>query len=127
MKTHVLDTHALVWRLTNDRRLGAQAAAVLEEPDAILIFPVIVLAEIKNLAHKRRLTTTRERVLTVIEADGRCVIRTIDLEIIRAMPIELDIHDALIVGAALTHVTPVDGVLTCDQDIIRAGLVPVIG
>ncbi|ABQ89312.1 hypothetical protein [Roseiflexus sp. RS-1] len=95
MKTYVLDTHALVWRLTNDRRLGAQDA-------------------------------TRERVLTVIEADGRCVIRTIDLEIIRAMPMELDIHDALIVGAALTHVTPVDSVLTCDQDIIRAGLVPVI-
>jgi hypothetical protein len=95
VKTYVLDTHALVWRLTNDRRLGAQDA-------------------------------TRERVLTVIEADGRCVIRTIDLEIIRAMPMELDIHDALIVGAALTHVTPVDSVLTCDQDIIRAGLVPVI-
>jgi len=51
---------------------------------------------------------------------------TIDLEIIRAMPMELDIHDALIVGAALTHVTPVDSVITCDQDIIRAGLVPVI-
>ena len=126
MKTYVLDTHALVWRLTNDRRLGAQAAAVLEDPDAILIIPVIVLAEIKNLAHKRRLAATIERVLTVIEADGRCVIRTIDLEIIRAMPMELDIHDALIVGAALTPVTPVDGVITCDQDIIRAGLVPVI-
>jgi hypothetical protein len=95
VKTYVLDTHALVWRLTNDRWLGAQDA-------------------------------TRERVLTVIEADGRCVIRPIDLEIIRAMPMELDIHDALIVGAALTHVTPVDSVLTCDQDIIRAGLVPVI-
>jgi hypothetical protein len=87
---------------------------------------VIALAEIKNLAHKRRLAATIERVFTVIEADGRCVIRPIDLEIIRAMPMELDIHDALIVGAALTPVTPVDGVITCDQDIIRAGLVPVI-
>jgi hypothetical protein len=95
VKTCALDTYALVWYLTNDRRPGAQAAA-------------------------------RERVLTVIEADGRCVIRPIDLEIIRAMPMELDIHDALIVGAALTPVTPVDGVITCDQDIIRAGLVPVI-
>jgi len=126
VKTCALDTYALVWYLTNDRRPGAQAAAVLEDPDALLIIPVIVLAEIKNLAHKRRLAATIERVLTVIEADGRCVIRPIDLEIIRAMPMELDIHDALIVGAALTHVTPVDSVLTCDQDIIRAGLVPVI-
>lgn len=126
MKTYILDMHALVWYLTNDRRLGAQAEAALEDPDAILIIPAIVLAEIKDLAHKRRLAATLEHVLAVIEADGRCVIQPIDLEVIRAMPVGLDIHDALIVGVALTHIIPVDGVLTCDQAITSAGLVPAI-
>jgi PIN domain nuclease of toxin-antitoxin system len=40
---YVLDTHALVWYLTNDRRLGAQADAVLNDPGVTLIIPAIVL------------------------------------------------------------------------------------
>ena len=69
MKTCALDTYALVWYLTNDRRPGAQAAAVLEDPDALLIIPVIVLAEIKNLAHKRRLAATLEQAHSAAGAE----------------------------------------------------------
>ncbi|BAM01331.1 MULTISPECIES: hypothetical protein [Caldilinea] len=42
------------------------------------------------------------------------------------MPEGLEIHDALIVGATLTHVIRVDSVLTWNQALTIAGLVPVI-
>lgn len=63
MKTYVVDTHALVWYLTGDRRLGPQAEAVLNDPDVTLIIPAIVLAEIKDLAHKERFAQTLDDVL----------------------------------------------------------------
>ncbi len=44
--------------------------------------------------------------------------------VVTATPAQLDIHDSLIVGVALVQPMPVDGVLTCDQAIIRANLVP---
>lgn len=50
--TYLPDTHALIWYLTGDKRLGANAKAALArvddgENDAIV--PVLVLAEILYL------------------------------------------------------------------------------
>ena len=42
---HVVDTHALVWFLEGNPRLGANAKAILEDADSNLIVPVIALAE----------------------------------------------------------------------------------
>lgn len=126
MTVYVLDTHALVWYLTNDRRLGAQAAAVLNDSGVTLIIPAIVLAEIKDLARKGRFAQTLDDVLAVIESDQRCVVHPITLEVVRAAPTQLDIHDSLIVGVALVQAYAVDGVLTCDQAISNSGLVPVV-
>ncbi len=126
MKTYVVDTHALVWYLTGDRRLGSQAEAVLNDPDVTLIIPVIVLAEIKDLAHKGRFAQTLVDVLAVIGSDARCHVYPIDLDVVNATPTHLDIHDSLIVGVALVQSDPVDGVLTCDQAIVRANLVPTV-
>lgn len=122
---YVLDTHALIWYLTDDRRLGAQAEAVLNDPDSTLIVPAIVLAEIKDLARKGRFAQTLEDVLAVIEADPRCLVHPIDLDVIRAAPVQLDIHDSLIVGVALVQANAIDGVLTCDLAITNSGFVPV--
>ena len=126
MTSYVLDTHALVWYLTNDRRLGLQAEVVLNDPGARLIIPTIVLAEIKDLTRKGRFAQTLDDVLAVIESDQRCLVYPIGLEVIRAAPMQLDIHDSLIVGVALVQASAVDGVLTCDQAITNSGLVPVV-
>lgn len=126
MTVYVLDTHALVWYLTNDRRLGLQAETVLNDPGARLIIPTIVLAEIKDLARKGRLTQTLDDVLAAIESDQRCLVYPVNLEVIWAAPMQLDIHDSLIVGVALVQADAVNGVLTCDQAIINSGLVPVV-
>lgn len=126
MKTYVVDTHALVWYLTGDRRLGSQAEAVLNDPDVTLIIPAIVLAEIKDLAHKGRFAQTLGDVLAVIGSDARCRVYPIDLDVVNATPVQLDIHGSLIAGVALVQPDPVDGVLTCDRAIISANLVSVV-
>lgn len=115
-----------VWYLAGDRRLGPRAEAVLNDPDFTLIIPAIVLAEIKDLAHKGRFAQTLSDVLAVIGSDVRCRVHPIDLDVVTATPTQLDIHDSLIVGVALVQSMPVDGVLTCDQAIVRANLVPTV-
>ena len=109
MKTYIVDTHALAWYLDDDPRLGAQAEAVLDDPHVRIIVPAIVLAEIKYLAHKGRLAQTLDDVLRVINSDPRCIIYPVDLSVILAAPVDLDIYESLIVGTALavsyTHLT----------------------
>lgn len=51
---YVLDTHALVWYLTGDVRLGAAAQHILTNGDNQLIIPAIVLAEAKHIADRKR-------------------------------------------------------------------------
>ncbi len=126
MSIYVLDTHALLWYLADDPRLGLRARAVLGDPEATLIIPAIVLAEAKDLAHKGRFDRTLEDVVAVIETDPRCLVYPIDLDVVKQAPASLDIHDSLVVGVALAQLAPVDGVITRDQEITSSGLVPAI-
>ena len=50
---YVLDTHTLLWHLGGDPRLGPKADAILNDPTALLIIPVIVLAEAKHAADRK--------------------------------------------------------------------------
>jgi PIN domain nuclease of toxin-antitoxin system len=46
---YVVDTHALIWDLLNDKKLGQQAKVIFqaaEQNQTILIVPAIVLAEL---------------------------------------------------------------------------------
>jgi PIN domain nuclease of toxin-antitoxin system len=124
VKTFVVDTHALVWFLAGDQRLSQQAHTILRDPVVRLVIPTIVLAEVKYLSGKGRLAHTIDKVLDGIHTDPRFLIYPIDLDVIRQMPLSLDIHDSLIVGTAL--VQKVDGVLTRDEMIRSSGLVPVV-
>ena len=42
---YVVDTHALIWHVQNDPKLGAAAKAVLDDPVSELALPMIALAE----------------------------------------------------------------------------------
>jgi len=99
---------------------------VLDDANVRLIIPVIVLAEIKYLAHKDRLARTLDEVLQVINRDPRCTIYPIDLSVVNKAPLGLNIHDSLIVGTALVHRETVTGVLTHDDVIVSSGLVPTV-
>ena len=126
MRTFVVDTHALVWFLSRDRRLSHAARAVLRDPDVRLIIPIIVLVEIKYLSHKGRFAQTLDDVLRVINADPRCLVHPVNLAIVHQAPLGLNIHDGLIVGTALAQPFAVDGVLTCDEMIKTSGLIPAV-
>ncbi len=60
---YVLDTHALLWHLSNDARLGANTKRILDDPRALLIVPVLILAEAKHAADRKRVPIAFERVL----------------------------------------------------------------
>lgn len=126
MKTFVVDTHALVWFLSGDKRLSPHARTILRDPNVRLIIPTIVLAEVKYLAGKGRFIQTLDEVLQVIDQDARCLVYPIDLHVIQHMPIELDIHDSLIVATALAQPATVDGVLSRDEMITTSGIVPTV-
>jgi len=51
---HVIDTHALVWFLEGNEKLGRKALKVFRDSTEKLIIPSIVLAEIKYLSYKGR-------------------------------------------------------------------------
>lgn len=42
---HVVDTHALLWLLDGNPRLGSNAKAVMSDANAIFVLPIIALAE----------------------------------------------------------------------------------
>jgi PIN domain nuclease of toxin-antitoxin system len=42
---YVLDSHALVWHLEGNPRLGPQAKKVIDDPASNLVLPIIALAE----------------------------------------------------------------------------------
>ena len=53
----VVDTHSLIWHLTDDDRLSPEASRTIrrgEAGDCELILPIIVLAELLRIAEKQR-------------------------------------------------------------------------
>jgi PIN domain nuclease of toxin-antitoxin system len=103
VKTYVVDTHALAWFISRDRRLSRRARVILRDPAVRVIVPAIVLAEIKYLAHRGRLAQTLDDVLRIVNSDPRCTIYPVDLSVVNVAPLGLDIHDSLIVGTALVQ------------------------
>jgi PIN domain nuclease of toxin-antitoxin system len=126
MRIFVVDTHALAWFVSRDRRLGARARTVLRDPNVRLIIPAIVLAEIKYLAHKGRLMKSLDEVLRVIGSDPRFTIYPIDLSVISEAPLGLDFYDSLIVGTALVQREIIAGILTQDKAIASSSPVPTL-
>lgn len=52
MIRYIVDTHALIWYLTSDARLGKAAKAVFDDPNSHLIIPLIALAEAAFIVEK---------------------------------------------------------------------------
>jgi PIN domain nuclease of toxin-antitoxin system len=129
---HVVDTHALVWFLEGNPRLGANAKAILEDADSELIVPVIALAEACwIIEHGRTSIRTVSDFLTAIDADPRITLVPLDRAVLDktldVVAIE-EMHDRQIVATALLLVDKGETavVLTKDDNIHRCGLVPIV-
>ena len=127
--TCVLDTHALVWHLTDNVRLGRNAGALLCDPASRIVIPTIVMAELKYLYHRRRIRLSYDEVLTSIENDERCMLFPLTEPVLALLPVELEIHDAIICATAILLQeagADVVRVLTCDRQIAGSGFVTAV-
>ena len=103
MKIYIVDTHVIIWYLIGDKRLSTRAERVLDSDNVILVFPTIVLAEIKYLFGKKRIKLSLETVMEYIRGDPRCLIYPLDIACVEAMDTQLNLHDAAIVSIAKVY------------------------
>lgn len=57
---YVVDTHALIWFLEGNSRIGTNAKTILSEPTSQLILPAIVLAETAWIVERGRISIPSE-------------------------------------------------------------------
>jgi PIN domain nuclease of toxin-antitoxin system len=128
---HVVDAHALLWFLADDRRLGPAADAVLSNPGSDLVLPATALAEACWIVQRGRIPLTVEQVLAAIDADARVRVVPLDRAVIErgnglsAIP---EMHDRQIVATTLLLQDAGEAValLTADLTIAASGLVSVV-
>jgi len=126
---HVVDTHALVWSLAGDKRLGAKAKAVMNDPMSKMVLPVIALAEAIDIVRKGRTKIPDvPTLLSDIFADTRFEIEPLTVDILldseNALAVP-EMHDRLITATALSLEKQgfKVAVLTKDPDITASNLV----
>ncbi len=129
---YVLDTHALVWHLEGNPRLGPQAKEAIDNPLNHLVLPIIALAEAAYIVeHRRTAIPTVSDLLSSVSADYRISVYPMTWEVFQetlAASVLPEMHDRLIVGTAL-HLQSLGEtvcLLTKDASIVAAGLVPTL-
>ncbi|MCG3162192.1 MAG: hypothetical protein JMDDDDMK_03432 [Acidobacteria bacterium] len=129
---YIVDTHALIWYLESNPRLGAAAKAILDDLASELVFPLIALAEAVDIVDKGRTKIASAPILlNRVLNDPRFDFQPFDLATLqtslhaRAVP---EMHDRLIVAAGLLLQQQGESVaiLTRDVSITDAALLPVI-
>jgi len=127
--TYVVDTHALVWFIEGNARLGATAKQALTDPRAELVVPTIVLAEIVHLYARKRTEVDLGSVLTRVANASNCSVYPLDEAVVERLPAALDIHEAIIVATALVFREVLEKdtlIISKDAEIANSGLVSVV-
>lgn len=138
---YVLDTNALVWRVSGSPRLTQRAKDTIDKAvasDDRLIVPTIVLAEAWDMDRKRRgdfapfdrvLQVVRDMNMSVMSFDMALVQRLRDpaLESLRsAYRLWSDIHDMIIMATALIAIDDADedvSIISGDRQIRAQSLI----
>jgi PIN domain nuclease of toxin-antitoxin system len=129
---YVVDTHALIWFLEGNSRLGDSAKIILSEAKVQLVIPAKTLAEAVWIVERGRtsIPDANELLMAVIE-DPRAVIYPLDENVIKktiSLSAIREMHDRQIVATALVIESQGETValLSCDQNITDSGLVPIV-
>lgn len=125
---YVIGAHALIWHLTNDAKLGANARAVMTRIDSGKdkgLVPTIVLAEILYASERGRIALTLDDVLRELRKRKHYPIELFNRAIlIVAQSVKSpELHDRLIVATAIHRKARV---ITRDEDITKSGIVKTI-
>lgn len=128
----VVDTHALIWHLEANSRLGANARAALSDPQSELFLPLIALAEACWIVeHGRSRIPTVAHLLGHVDADPRILLVPLDRATLdRSLGLTAigEMHDRQIIATALQLTGPGEVIflITRDESIRRSSLVPVV-
>ena len=132
MIKYIVDTHALIWFIEGNSRLGNNAQAILSDATSQLILPAIVLAEAVWIVEKGKTSIPSVNdLLSVVNDDPRIIICPLDQSIItKSINIQEinEMHDRLIVATALFLQIQgeIIALLTCDLNITESKLVTTI-
>ena len=131
-KLYVADTHVLLWHLFDPSRLGPTAREALQEVDnneAILNLPVVVIAEALMVIEKKRIQATKsqfEKIVYQMTNSSNYQINHLHWHtVLTASQLTQlkDIFDRLIVAETKIINAPL---LTRDEEITASGLVPIV-
>jgi len=126
--TYATDTHPLIWLLEGSRRLSRAARRAFEAADVQMVIPTIVLAEIKFLSVRKRISVD-VAAAQAYAAASNCLIHPLDEMVVARLPTVLNIHDAAIVGTAIVYRDDLGeqvALITKDAEITASGLVDVV-
>jgi PIN domain nuclease of toxin-antitoxin system len=129
---YVIDTHALIWFLEGNQRLGTQAQAILSNFDSQLVLPAIALAEAAWIVERGKTSIPSVNALfNAINSDSRIAVYPLDQTIIdRTLSLLTiqEMHDRQIVATAviLQDRGEIVALLTCDRNITASGLISII-
>jgi PIN domain nuclease of toxin-antitoxin system len=129
---YILDTHALIWFLEGNSRLGLKAKEVLSDSSSELILPAIALAESVWIVSRGKTSIPSvDALLKVVKQDKRLSIYPLDSDVIEKS-VNLtsinEMYDRQIVSTALV----VEGqgnqvaLLSCDLNICAVDLVRIV-
>lgn len=72
---YVIDTHALIWFLEGNPRLGSNAKTILSNPESQLIIPATALAEAVWIVERGRTSiSSATALLSAVNADSRVMV-----------------------------------------------------
>ncbi|MGL6344654.1 MAG: type II toxin-antitoxin system VapC family toxin [Waterburya sp.] len=129
---YVVDTHALIWFLEANPRLGTNAKVVLADSSSNLILPAIALAEAVWIVDRGRTSIPSVvDLLKAVNADPRIAIYPVDQTVIEqsvSLSVITEMHDRLIVATAIVLEKQgyKVGLLTCDCNITASGLLTLV-
>lgn len=126
---YVLDTHALIWYLTNDEKLGKQAVEVFaaaERGETRLVVSAIVIAEMYYANKKNNWFADFKAIYQELKA--KPYFRFVHFQTDHTLDFDQDVavpemHDRIIAGLARRLDAPL---VTVDPQIMAAGLVSVL-
>lgn len=128
---YIVDTHALIWFLEGNSRLGLSAKIILSDPNNELILPAIALAEAAWIIERGRTSIpSTEALFRILKSDPRISVYPLDQDVINqsaSLSAVGEMHDRQIVATALLlqHQGESITLLTCDQNITASGLVSI--
>lgn len=131
---YIFDTHALVWFLEGNSRLGQKAKAVMEADDSYMVLPIIALSEATLLIERGRIgIPTVSDLLSDVREDERIEIFPLTWGVFERCLTEEgmsipELHDRFIVstGLHLQDLGDTISIITRDESIQEAGVLPVI-